>query len=187
MAPTLSLSFAGRFVTLGALLVCSSSAPALAAAQGSTSGARYATAKAGAMIRNYADRQGLVVREMKEGEMLRLFGEPVGVGFVEAETPGSLPVWVFGEYVQETDVPGVLRVTGSGVNMRPEPTVSVANMPLGTKLQRGDRVELIARLNTSLPIKEDWVQVWSPARARGWILASDTQVAACGCCRRRRP
>ncbi|MCP3917950.1 MAG: hypothetical protein GY711_20580 [bacterium] len=143
-----------------------------------TRDARYATVESGAKVRNYADRQGLVVHELDAGSIVRLFGEPIGIGFVECESPSGYPVWVYGEYLQETDVPGVMRVTGSGVNMRPRPELTVANMPLGTKLQRGDRVELIKRQNSSGSLATDWVQVWSPARVRGWILATETKPIA---------
>lgn len=135
--------------------------------------ARFVRTKAdGASVRNFPDRHALVVREMKTGELLRVRDE--SVGFLEVEAFGGLPVWVYGEFLQPTGRGGLMRVTGSGVNMRPRPGSGVDNMPLSTKLQRNDEVVFIERQNPSKPLADDWVKVWSPQSARGWVLASET-------------
>ena len=79
------------------------------------------------------------------------------LGFVAVEVAAGLPVWVYGEYLRSTSTEKVLIVTGSSVNMRPQPQVSVANMPLGVKLVRGDRVEMIRRLDPGAPLESDWI------------------------------
>ncbi|MFT5051622.1 MAG: hypothetical protein ACI8QZ_003041 [Chlamydiales bacterium] len=133
----------------------------------------------GARARNFQDQQGLIVRQIPAGELLRVHGEDVG--FLDVEVSGGLQVWVFGEFLEEEVVEGagtVLRVTTSRVNMRPRPGASTANMPIRTKLNLGDRVRLIERADPSKPLAEDWVRVWSPRTSRAWVSASETEPVA---------
>ena len=162
-------------------IVCGAATRAVAATPGSRPAtlqeqARFVQAKSGgARVRNFQDRHALIVREMNVRELMRVYGE--SVGFLEVEAIGGLPVWVYGEFLQPTGRGGLMRVTGTGVNMRPRPGSGVDNMPLRTKLQRGDEVVFIERQTPSKPLAEDWVKVWSPQRARGWVMASETESA----------
>ncbi|TDJ76058.1 MAG: hypothetical protein E2O39_03625 [Planctomycetota bacterium] len=167
----------GGLLALGATLgsVTGATAPALTAPQGTP---YFARAKAGAVIRNFQDRQADGMRTMKGDELLRVHGTGAGVGFLQVEAAGGLEVWVYGQYLKPTTEQGVYSVTAKGVLMRPKASSGSGSMPLTTKLQRGDRVRLIARSDTSKPMKEDWVHVWSPQTARGWVLASEVVRAA---------
>jgi len=133
----------------------------------------------GARARNFQDQQGLIVRHVPAGELMRVHAEDVG--FLDVEVSGGLQVWVFGEYLEQEAVAGdatVLRVTTSRVNMRPRPGASTANMPIRTKLNLGDRVRLIERADPSKPLAEDWVRVWSPRSSRAWVSAAETEPVA---------
>jgi len=133
---------------------------------------RYVRAKsAGAIIRNFQDRQGLAVREIGAGGLMRVFGE--SVGFLDVQAAGGFQVWVFGKYLDATSDPSIFRVNASSVLMRPQAGASTANMPIRTKLQRGDRVEMIGRQDEGKDFADDWIQIWSPDKARGWVLATD--------------
>lgn len=134
---------------------------------------RFVRAKSGgARIRNFQDVNGLVVRETSGGELLKVYGE--SVDFLEVEAHGGLRVWVYGKYLEPVEG-DVMRVTASGVNMRPRAGSDVANMPIRSKLQRGDRIVAIQRSNPSVPLAEDWVEIWSPQSARGWVHRGDVQ------------
>ena len=136
-------------------------------------GPSYVRAKSGgARVRNFQDSQGLVVRELSAGELMRVYGG--SVDFLEVEALGGLEVWVFGKYLEPVR-DGVVKVTASGVNMRPRSGSDVGNMPIRTKLQRGDELVVIERADPTGPLAEDWVKVWSPQRARGWVHRNETQ------------
>ena len=124
-------------------------------------------------VRNYPDRQALSVRTLDKGDLMRVHHE--SVGFYEVEIPGGLAVWVYGAYLENTSEPGVLRSTGNGVNMRPNAGSTSAHMPIKRKLKRGDLVKYIDRADATKPMSEDWVKVWSPADARAWVQAVDTE------------
>ena len=164
------------FRVLGSLLAFGAT---LGATLGTANGAEpqsspyYARAKTGAVVRNFEDRQADKMRTMKSDDLLRVHGTGEGVGFLEVEAAGGLEVWVFGQYLKATEEQGVYSVTAKGVLMRPKPSSGSGSMPLTTKLQRGDRVRMIARADTTKPMTEDWVHVWSPQTARGWVLASE--------------
>jgi len=137
---------------------------------------RYVRANSGgASIRNFQDRQGLVVRDVQPGGLMAVFGE--SVGFLDVQAEGGFKVWVYGKYLEPLQG-DLMRVNAKSVLMRPKPGSSTANMPIRTKLQRGDVVRRIERFDSTIPLEEDWVQVWSPLKARGWVLASDVSDVA---------
>lgn len=163
----------GGAVALAAVLA----GPAVLSEPGSgQDGERYVRAAAGAQVRNFQDAQGKVVATLEQGALLLVHGE--SVGFLEVSSPAGFPVWVFGEFLAETGAEGVLRATGNGVRMRPLPDSDVSSYPLTTKLSRGERVQFIERADPSLPLQQDWVKVWSPPDARGWVAAGETTPVA---------
>lgn len=136
---------------------------------------RYVRAKEGAKVRNFQDLQGLAFAELRANDLLQVHSQSRGaVRFYEVSAPAGFPVWVFGKYLDETGADGVLRVTGSHVNMRPRPDSSAASMPLRARLMTGDRVAFLARRDPALSMGQDWVKVWSPETARAWIRVEDT-------------
>jgi hypothetical protein len=126
----------------------------------------------GAKVRNIYDAQGLVVLEAKAGEVLAVYSERTD--WLEVEAPSGFAVWVFGEYLAPASEGGVLQVTGEGVLMRPQPSSSSDSLPLRQRLGRGEKLRLIGRRDLSKPMAEDWVNVWSPPRARAWVKSSET-------------
>lgn len=135
---------------------------------------RYVRAKEGIQVRNFQDMQGLAFHDLTGGDLMRVHNQSRGkVRFLEVSLPGGFPVWVFGKYLQETGAQGVMRVSGSHVNMRPRPDSSAASMPLGERLMTGNTVAFISRRDPVLPLTQDWVRVWSPESARAWVRASD--------------
>lgn len=136
------------------------------------------TAKDGAKIRNIYDAQGLVVLEARPGEVLAVYSERGE--WLEVEAPSGFSVWVFGEYLAPAAEAGVLQVTGEGVLMRPSPSSATESLPLRQRLGRGEKLRLIGRRDLSKPMAEDWVNVWSPPRARAWVSSSQTEALAAG-------
>jgi hypothetical protein len=126
--------------------------------------------------RNFQDRQGLQVTELPKGTLLRVHERSKGkYAFYEVSAAAGMPVWVFGEYLESTDVVNVLRVTGDHVNQRPRPNTDSGSTPLRTRLMSTDRVEMIQRSDLGKPLAQDWVQVWGPARTRVWVEVSATE------------
>lgn len=122
------------------------------------------------VIRNFEDRNGAALATLPKGTLVRVFRESQGRPvFSEVEVAGGVPVWVYGRYLQPTDVDGVLLVTGNRVNMRPMPNATPAAMPLRSKLDAGQRVKLIERANKAVAFGEDWIRVQSPSTAKAWI------------------
>ncbi len=130
-------------------------------------------ADAGARVRNFPDEQGLLVADVAPGRLMAVYDDKVG--FVEVAIAGGLDVWVFGEYLAPTRDPNILRVTGSRVNIRPRVGTSVANLPLPTKLERGDLVALVERNDPSLPLDQDWARVKAPSSTRAFVKAAETK------------
>jgi len=155
------------------LLALALTAPGLA--QG---GERYVRARSGAAVRTFQDDAGKVLETLEEGALLRVYEE--SVGFYEVARPEGFPVWVYGQYLEPAGEAGVLRVTGDAVNMRPLPSSGVESYPLTQKLSRNDKVRLIARKDESLPLQQDWAQVWSPPGARAWVRADQTEALEAG-------
>jgi hypothetical protein len=46
------------------------------------------------------------------------------------------------------------------------------------KLDKGERVRVVARADPTKPILEDWVRIWSPAGATAWIESKETKALA---------
>lgn len=132
----------------------------------------------GAKLRNIYDAQGLVVLEGKADEVLAVYSERGE--WLEVEAPSGFSVWVFGEYLAPSADAGVLQVTGEGVLMRPLPASTADALPLRQRLGRGEKLRLIGRRDPSKPMAEDWVNVWSPPRARAWVAAAETAPLATG-------
>ncbi|MFT7680427.1 MAG: hypothetical protein ACI8QC_004433 [Planctomycetota bacterium] len=169
--------FARSFALVGAGLLTLGASAQAAAPQDSTA-PRYVRAKQGAQVRNFQDMQGLAFHSLKSEDLMKVHNQSRGkVTFLEVSTPGGFPVWVFGKYLQETGAQGVLRVSGSHVNMRPRPDSSAASMPLRERLMTGDTVAFISRRDPVLPMAQDWVRVWSPESARAWVRAEDVIAA----------
>lgn len=117
------------------------------------------------VVRNFPDGNGSALHTIPAGTLVRGYRTSEGKpAYREVEVAGGFPVWVFGQYLQPTDVEGVLLVTGSRVNMRPSPELSPSSMALRSKLDAGQRVKLIKRGG-------DWIQVQAPPGARAWIVA----------------
>ena len=125
-------------------------------------------------VRNFPDPNGSAFVELEAGAIVRTFSTSQGkTPFREVEVGGGFPVWVFGKYLQPTNVEGVLVVSGTRVNMRPSPELDASAMPLrSSKLNAGQRVKLIKRANKAAAMGEDWVLVQAPANTRAWIEAS---------------
>ena len=126
----------------------------------------------GATARNLYDAQGVAVRELEAGTVLAVHGERSG--WLDAEAAGGFQVWVYGEFVSASTEPGLVRITGNGVRMRPLPSSGPESMPLRQQLHSGNQVRLIRRNDPSLALAKDWVQIWSPPGARAWVRASET-------------
>ncbi|MEM1449111.1 MAG: hypothetical protein AAF957_06930 [Planctomycetota bacterium] len=147
--------------------------PALALPTQETAGeATYLRTRTVSVVRNFPDQNGSSLSTLPAGTLVRGFrvseGKPP---FREVEVAGGFPVWVYGKYLQPTDVDGVLLVTGSRVNMRPSPDLTPNSMALRSKLEAGQRVKLIERAGRAAALGEDWVRVQAPPTARAWVLA----------------
>lgn len=146
---------------------------------GQLTGGAWARARAEAVVRNFADANGNELTRLAAGHPLRVVATSEGTPrYYEVEVAGGVPVWVFGELLQPTNSPGVLRVDAAHVNMRPLPESSPRSMALRTKLQNGTRLILIERQNPSKPLAEDWVKVWAPESARVWIETSQVDAVS---------
>lgn len=159
--------------------VCTGNALAAPAAQPTANTAtataqdalRYVQAAAkGAKVRNVPDPAGLLVAEIPAGTPLAVYEEKTG--YLHVAAPGGYRVWVYGSLLVESGRPGWLELTGNQVNMRPEPRTQ-NSFPIG-QLHKGDRVRLIRRADESLPMSEDWCEVWSPSTARAWVAKAET-------------
>lgn len=137
-------------------------------------GGEFQRIKGATAVRNFPDRNGASFIEVEAGTIVRAFSTSQGIPpFREVEVGGGFPVWVFGKYLQPTNVDGVLVVSGSRVNMRPSPDLTPGAMPLrSSKLNAGQRVKLIKRANKATSLSEDWVLIQAPANTRAWIEAS---------------
>ncbi|MFT6832063.1 MAG: hypothetical protein ACJAZN_002231 [Planctomycetota bacterium] len=173
---TAALALLGAFFT-GSIASANAGAT-LPAAQSAlqVDGAVYMRTKASAVARNFPDQNGSALATIAPGTIVRAFrsssGTPV---FREVEIGGGFPVWVYGTYLQRTDVEDVLMVTGSRVNMRPLPALSASAMALRSKLNSGERVLMLARANKSGLFSEDWIRIQAPASAKAWITADSLE------------
>ena len=149
-------------------------AAAPAAPVAPTQGGEFYRTQGTTAVRNFPDRNGASFIEVEAGTIVRAFSTSQGIPpFREVEVGGGFPVWVFGKYLQPTNVDGVLVVSGSRVNMRPSPDLTPGAMPLrSSKLNAGQRVKLVKRANKATSLAEDWVLIQAPANTRAWIEAS---------------
>jgi len=151
--------------------------PAAKPAQESALPSRYVRAKPGAKIYNLADAKGVELAAPKADALLAVYSE--NAGFLEVEPADGLLVWVSGKYLTTTDEPGVLKVTGNGINMRPSPSSTSENSyPLARSLNKSDKVRAESRQHPDKPLAEDWVHVWAPAGTRAWCKKSDVADAS---------
>jgi hypothetical protein len=138
---------------------------------------RYVRAKSGgAKIYNLADAKGVELESAKAESLLAVYSE--NAGFLEVEPADGLLVWVSGKYLATTDEPGVLKVTGNGINMRPAPSSTSENSyPLARSLNKSDKVRAESRQHPEKPLAEDWVHVWAPAGTRAWCKKAEVSDA----------
>ena len=167
-------------------LVCGSLA---AAAQPSTTAVasralaaqstRYVQAGAdGTRLYNIADTKGALLVSVGSGALLKVRSENKEAGYLEVEPAEPVTVWVFGRFLETTEETGVLRVRGTGVNMRPKPSTSLDNnYPLSRSLTTGDRVTMLTRSNPEKALSEDWVQVLAPVGTTLWCRSGETKDA----------
>jgi len=171
-----SLLTALAILATGSLALAQSQTPPAAAPQAATKYVR--TSDSGGKLRNLASPVGEIVLDAKAGTLLAVRTEHNG--WLEVEPASGMKVWVYGTYLKKSSTPGVAEINANSVRMRPLPSSDEKSFPLPMKLDRGERVRVIARADASKPIAEDWVQVWSPAGATAWIVASETKALAAG-------
>lgn len=132
----------------------------------------------GAKLYNIADTKGAQMMSIEAGSLLRVRSENKEAGYLEVEPVEPVTVWVFGRFLETTEESGVLRVRGTGVNMRPKPSTSIDNnYPLSQSLTTGDRLTMLARNNAEKTLSEDWVQVLAPQGTTLWCRTADTGAA----------
>ena len=174
--PTVSMLGGFAVAALGFVL---GAAPASAAAQDLRTPQRFVrVAEGGAQIRNLPDPKGIAVRSLRGGALLGVHGERDG--WLQVEPPEGLEVWVFGEFLKPAGGNGWYEVTGNNVNLRPLPHSQASSFPLELRLNRGERVRLIARQDPTKPLEEDWVHVITPSGIWGWMSPSSTQPLPAG-------
>lgn len=125
----------------------------------------------GAAIYNLPDGKGKEIARPQKGQLVAIYKENAS-GWLEAEVPGGFAVWVFGRFLEPTSVADLYRVTGNAVNLRPAPSSEVTDFPLPQRLQAGDELRVIERLEPEKPLSETWVRVWSPPGVRGCLRSS---------------
>lgn len=126
----------------------------------------------GITVLNLADEKGKPVAQPAKGQLVAVYKEHAS-GWLEIEVPGGFPVWVFGKFLAPSADANVYEVTGSGVNLRPEPSSEVVtNFPLPQRLQPGDKVRGIELADATKPLSENWVRVWSPPGVRAFVKSS---------------
>jgi hypothetical protein len=126
----------------------------------------------GAAILNLADDKGKEVARPARGQLVAVYKENAA-GWLEVEVPGGFAVWVFGRFLEPIDEDaGLYEVTGNAVNLRPAPSSDVTNFPLPQRLQAGDKVRVIERLEPEKPLAETWVRIWSPPGVRACVKSS---------------
>lgn len=133
----------------------------------------------GITVLNLADEKGKAIAQPAKGQLVAVYKEHVS-GWLEVEVPGGYPVWVFGKFLAPA-ADGLYEVTGSGVNLRPEPSSeAVTNFPLPQRLQPGDKVRGIELQDPSKPLSDNWVRVWSPPGVRAFVKSSVVEGLAQG-------
>ena len=154
-------------------------APAPAAAQDTAKFVRYMQVGAnGAQARNLGDSNGVSLGNLAPGSLVAVFKEQGD--WLECEVPGGFEIWVFGQYVKVSSEAGVLEITGSDVRARPLASPGPESYPLQPNLSKGDRVRLITRKDSSKPLAEDWVKVYSPPGVRAFVAKADCEALPAG-------
>lgn len=148
--------------------------PAATASTSQEAGApRFVRAKdGGTKLFNLADKTSLVVGTVPPKGLLEVYGERAG--YLSVDAPAGLDVWVYGQYLRATQVPGIVEVTGDGVFMRPLPKSDESSYPLQQQLHKGDRLAVVGRGDPKKALSEDWVRVVSPPGTHAWVVADDT-------------
>lgn len=132
----------------------------------------------GARLFGLADVKAQVLCELPAGTPLRVRGQ--NSGWLQVEPAGGFPAWVSGAYLAPGERPDQAIVQGDRVNLRPVPSKDGSNsFPVAT-LERGTRLDVLARQNASLPLTEDWVRVNAPAGASAWMRAEQTEPLPAG-------
>jgi hypothetical protein len=126
----------------------------------------------GAQAKNLADSGAVTVLDLAPGSLLAVYGERAG--WLDAEAAGGFKVWIFGDYVEPSSEAGQLVITANDVRMRPLPSNGVDSYYLRQTLAKGVKVRYIGRNDSTKPLEQDWVQVWSPPGARAWVKADQT-------------
>lgn len=133
-------------------------------------------AEQGTKLYNIADTKGAQLMTLDAKSLLSVKSENKEAGYLEVEPSEPVRVWVFGRFLETTEESGVLRVRGTGVNMRPKPSTSLDNnYPLSRSLTTGDRLVMISRNNPEKSLAEDWVQVYAPQGTTLWCKSADTR------------
>jgi len=134
---------------------------------------RYVRAKdTGAKLFNLADKASIVVGTVPAKGLLEVYAE--NAGYLSVDAPGGMEVWVYGQYLRTTAVPGIVEVNGNGVFMRPLPKSDDSSYPLQQQLHKGDRLKVLGRNDATKALAADWVKVVSPAGTRAWVVTDDT-------------
>jgi hypothetical protein len=166
-------------VSVSALAFAQAQKPIEAPKTTGTNAVSYVRVKpGGASLRNLPDAKGVSVLDAAPATLLAVYQERAG--WLEAEPATGMKVWVHGSFVKRTTTPGVVEITANNVRMRPLPSSDEKSFPLPSKLDKGERVRLIARADPSKQIGEDWIQVWSPPGARAYVAATDTAAVDSG-------
>lgn len=132
----------------------------------------------GTEARNLGDANGVGVAKLSGGALVAVYEEHGD--WLECEIPGGFEIWVYGQYVKASSEAGVLEITRSDVRARPLPSSGVESYPLQPNLAQGDRVRLIARNDSTKPLAEDWIKVYSPPGVRGFVAKADCEALAPG-------
>lgn len=137
----------------------------------------WVQADAGAIGRSFPDRAAAMVVELTPGQLMQVLETSAGTRpFYRVEVAGGFLAWVHGKYVTPSGNQGVLTITGDRLNMRPMPSSGPDSMALPDRLMLGKQVEMAGRNDESLPMSEDWIQIWAPAGSSFWVEASQASV-----------
>lgn len=150
-----------------------SAAPLQTPAAPAANAPRYVRAKdGGTKLFNLADKSSLVIGVVPPKGLLEVFGERAG--YLSVDAPSGMEVWVYGQYLRATQVPGIVEISGDGVFMRPLPKSDESSYPLQQQLHKGDRLFVVGRGDAKKALAEDWVRVVAPPGTRAWCVADET-------------
>ncbi len=132
----------------------------------------------GTQSRNLGDANGVGLGRLAPGTLVAVYEERGD--WLECEVPGGFEIWVYGKYVSASAEAGMLEINGSDVRARPMPSSGPESYPLQPNLARGDRVRLIARNDSTKPLAEDWVKVYSPPGVRAYVSKAECEALTLG-------